>query len=440
MELPVFPWRIWCATAAIVLIFFSFTMTTAVPVWLDESYIVEYGRVTLAGQPPVFGFHQRSDTPRPVYTYALLGSIVQEIAFRITAPSNAGPRVMALLGQIAAFGWFLYYLRLRGLRAEFSFLLALALLIDPLCDIGWRGGRVDGWAFAFLFASLCGVRKGRSGAFLGGVAAAAGLLTWPSFAMFAPLIILEFWLEFWPPFGDRAGERRGFWMPIALFAAGGALAAATIILPFYQEFLYGLDDAKFLTAMQSKMSRGDGFQNQFQFLLSSFAQTPVVVAAGFWALAKKRNRWLLVGFLVALVFAFGTKVYRLRILYLLPYFYLAVASLFTEEQLNWRRARAWALGLMLFAGAGFTLAGTTLSGLSRPRRQRSVGPHRTGPDGGWQWPAACLHAGARLLLRRTDPWLAAVLLFRRLLGPRNLDANFPGITGEHGFRDIPGPS
>ena len=36
MEPPVFPWRIWCATAAIALVFFSFTLTTAVPVWLDD--------------------------------------------------------------------------------------------------------------------------------------------------------------------------------------------------------------------------------------------------------------------------------------------------------------------------------------------------------------------------------------------------------------------
>ena len=68
------------------------------------------------------------------------------------------------------------------------------------------------------------------------------------------------------------------------------------------------------------MSRGDGFQDQFQFLLSSFAQTPIVVAVGLYALARKRNHLLLAGFLVALVFAFGTKVYRLRVLYLLPYF------------------------------------------------------------------------------------------------------------------------
>jgi len=144
MESSLFPWRIWCATALLALLFFSFTLTTAVPVWFDESFIVEYGRVTLAGQPPVFGFHQRSDANRPVYTYTLLGNILQEVAYRVTAPSNAGPRVVALLGQIAAFGWFLYYLRLRGLNTKFSVLLGLVLLIDPLCDIGWRGGRVDG--------------------------------------------------------------------------------------------------------------------------------------------------------------------------------------------------------------------------------------------------------------------------------------------------------
>src|SRR5580704_7899309 len=158
MESSVFPWRIWCATAVIAVIFFSFTLTSAVPVWTDESFIVEYGRVTLAGEPPIFAFHQRSDSYRPMYLYTLLGGILQEIAFRVTAPSNVGPRVMALMGQIAAFGFFVYYLRLRGLNNRFSVLLGLALLIDPLCDIGWRGGRVDGWSFAFLFASLSAIR------------------------------------------------------------------------------------------------------------------------------------------------------------------------------------------------------------------------------------------------------------------------------------------
>lgn len=365
MELPLFPWRIWCATALLALVFFSFTLTTAVPVWFDESMIVEYGRVTLAGQPPVFSFHQRSDPQRPMYLYTLLGTILQEAAYRTTAPSNAGPRAMALLGQLAAFGWLMYYLRLRGLSTKFSVLLGLAFLIDPLCDIGWRGGRVDGWAFAFLFASLSAVRRGgASNVFLGGVAAAAGFLCWPTFVMFSPLILLEFW--------DFFTSQRRFWIPLGLFAAGGALAAATIILPFHQEFVDGLADAKLLTAIQSALSRGDGFQEQFRFLLLSFAQTPIVVAAGLCAFARKRNHLLLAGFLVALGFAFDTKVYRLRVLYLLPYLYLAVASLFSESseaqqrpaEFPWQRAGVWAIALMLFAGTGFTVAGTTLSGLS----------------------------------------------------------------------------
>lgn len=49
MQSLAFPWRLWCATALIAFTFFGFTLTSAVPVWLDESVIVEYGRVTLAG-------------------------------------------------------------------------------------------------------------------------------------------------------------------------------------------------------------------------------------------------------------------------------------------------------------------------------------------------------------------------------------------------------
>src|SRR5579863_703872 len=98
---------------------------------------------------------------------------------------------MALMGQLAAFGFLIYYLLLYGLNFRFSVLLGLALLIDPLCDIGWRGGRVDGWAFAFLFASLCAIRVARERSskalFLGGAAACAGFLCWNSFAMFSPL-------------------------------------------------------------------------------------------------------------------------------------------------------------------------------------------------------------------------------------------------------------
>ncbi len=329
-----FPWRLWCATAVIAIVFFGFTLTSAVPVWFDDSFIVEYGRVTLAGEQPVFGFNQRSDSGRPLYEYALIGGILSEIAFRITAPSNVGPRLMSLLGQLAAFGFFLYYLRLGGMNARFSVLLALAFLLDPLCDIGWRGGRVDGWAFAFFFACVSAIRRarGRPGtdrgarcaAWLGGAAAACGFLCWPSFAMFTPLIVLELWAF--------VREPAGYFIPTCLFAAGGVLAAAFIIAPFRREFMYGLADARLLTSLQSQGSRSGGLGQQFLALLLSLAQTPIVVAAGLCGLARRRNRPLLVGFLVALVFIFATTVYRLRVLYLLPYLYIGAASLFCQDR------------------------------------------------------------------------------------------------------------
>jgi len=366
-----FPWRVWCATAVIAILVFSFTLTSAVPVWFDDTFIVEYGRVTLEGARPVFGFNQRSDSGRPLYEYALIGGVLSEIAYRITAPSNAGPRLMSLLGQIAAFGLFLYYLRLGGMDARFSLVLALAFLLDPLCDIGWRGGRMDGWAFAFLFACISAIRRARGrpeadrgarwAAWLGGAAAACGFLCWPSFAMFTPLIVLEIWA--------LVREPAGYFIPASLFAAGGVVAAALIIVPFRREFMYGLADARLLTSMQSYGSRSVGFGRQFQALLLSLAQTPIVAAVGLCGLTRRRNVPLLAGFLVALVFTFATTVYRLRVLYLLPYLYIGVASFFWRDQgqpagLHWKRFGAWAVALMLIAGAGFTVAGTTLSGLS----------------------------------------------------------------------------
>jgi len=362
MESPLFPWSVLCATALIAFTFFGFTLTSAVPVWIDESFIVEYGRGTLAGNADVFGFHQRSDANRPMYLYTVLGSAIQELAYRATEPSNLGPRISALLGQLAAFGYLLYYFRLRGVNDRFSLLLGLAFLIDPLCDIGWRGGRVDSWAFAFLFASLCGIRiASRWSVFWGGVAAAAGFQTWPSFAMLSPLIVLELITV--------VRQQRLFIWPIGMFAAGGTIATAAVVAPFYRQFGYGLADAALLTSIQSQMNRTQDIGAQLRTLGISLAQTPIVVVAGLCALARRRNLLLLAGFLVALAFAFSTNLYRLRVLYILPYLYVAAGSLFwnPDEGLShfpWQRARLWAVGLMLFAGAGFTVAGTTLSGLT----------------------------------------------------------------------------
>ena len=138
MESRLFPSRIWCATALIAFTFFGFTLTSAVPVWIDER------------------LHPR-----------MLGSAIQELAYRATEPSNLGPRVAALLGQLAAFGYLLYYFRLRGVNDRFSLLLGLAFLIDPLCDIGWRGGRVDSWALRFSSRRFAAFALVPGGAFFG---------------------------------------------------------------------------------------------------------------------------------------------------------------------------------------------------------------------------------------------------------------------------------
>ena len=50
-------------------------------------------------------------------------------------------------------------------------------------------------------------------------------------------------------------QQRRFVLPVGLVAAGGTIAAAAMIAPFYRQFGYGLADAALLTSIQSQMNR-----------------------------------------------------------------------------------------------------------------------------------------------------------------------------------------
>jgi hypothetical protein len=365
-----FPWRAWLTIAVLSTVFFGFTLTTAVPVWTDESLIVEAGRVTLNRNPSDLSFRERSDSGRPLYPNTVLSAIAAEIAARTTQPSNFGLRAFALWGQLAAAGFFIYYLCLYGLEHWGAILIGIAFLLDPLCDMSWRAGRIDGWTFAILFAALCVLRRtGLSGQrhsfqwgpLLAGALVAAGFSWWPSFMMLLPLLLLE--LPALMKDRSKAIQAAG------LFAGGFILASAAVVLPFQQQISYGLRDARFLTVLQSQESWSGGMGPQIRALVSVAALTPVAALTGVAALFRGRSNLLLVGFLIAFAVTLATMISRSRVLYLVPYFYLAVSSIFWQsppslEPSRWRRAGTWAIAIMLMLGIAFTVVGTTMSGLS----------------------------------------------------------------------------
>ena len=76
-------------------------------IWQDEVQIVDYGRVFLEpGTPWSVSF-----TPEggPLGRVSYIGSLGQELAYRATGRSMAGPRVLSFLGALlaayAAFRW-----------------------------------------------------------------------------------------------------------------------------------------------------------------------------------------------------------------------------------------------------------------------------------------------------------------------------------------------
>lgn len=361
--LPRFPWTLWLCVSAAATLLFSFTLTTAVPVWMDEAMIVEYGRVALHADPG-FSANQRSTPPRALEVPSTLGPALLEWAYRATMPSNAGPRAMALAGQLLAFGLLVYYLRLSGVAEVASAALGVAYLLDPLCDISWRGGRVDSWEFAAVFGALAALRRARgsSGAATAslaaaGAAAVAGLAVWPSFGLLLPLAAWEAWpiLRPW-----RAGLARVAWI-----ALGAGAAALLYCVGFGAHIARGLDDARYLSILIARHDLARGPMEQTGSLLSALAFSPVVAVMGLAAMRRPPARWLGLVSLVPLALVFATIVYRLRVVYLMPYFYVAASTLFQGSASDLRRRAGWiGLAAAIALGVGFTAAGTTMSGWS----------------------------------------------------------------------------
>lgn len=347
-----FPARLWLATIPLAVAFFWPTLTTSVPVWNDEAMIVEFGRVATSAQTAGTSWNLRSDFSRPMFTLAPLGTSLQEAAYRVTAPSNLGPHLSALLGQIAAAALFTLFLTKRGVSKELSYLLGLAFLLDPLCAISWRGARIDSWAFAALFGALIAIRADRPvRAFWAGVSIAVGVFLWTSFALLVPLIAWELLSS-----GSRR-VRRG----AALCAAGALAAACALVWPWWRGMANAWSDAQLLAGLTA-FSAG-GAAAQWRGLAESIANAPILAPLGCYAVVRGRRWGLAVAASIALAAVAGSYVYRLRLLYLVPYLYVASALWIGGDIARSRFAKV-GLTLLIASGLSFTAVGTSLSGLA----------------------------------------------------------------------------
>ena len=153
----------WLLIAVATFTLYLFTLRLSPTLWHDEVMQLEWGRLALPGADASYGLGWLPEG-RPFRMLAFLGCAVQELFCRLFDSDPAGHRIGSILGACLASFAMLGWLRARGVVPWIALACAVLLLWEPTFVQGYRGGRVDSFAIAFMLLALWAVVKGRSAA------------------------------------------------------------------------------------------------------------------------------------------------------------------------------------------------------------------------------------------------------------------------------------
>ena len=379
---PRHAWSLWLAILFITVAVHSLTLTISPTIWQDEVEIVDYGRTALWGSDQGWSVNW-SVKGRPVLAFNYLGCVLQELACRLTAMTEVGPRLASVLGAIfagtAMLGWFLK----RGVKPIAALASASLLLLDPVFAQSYRGARVDCWVFGFIFLTcwliwLAMAVEGRSGRlrlnlFLvaAGVCLALAGLCWPSAILLVPLVMHEFFSAFRVRFTRKHMVLLLY--PLLTLAGSAFVTLLLFLAPVCNSIMAALQD---LNNVVSITSGHASVLSGMQAVAESYRLSPWLLLLGLVSFVIPANRLLGVAFVLALLGVIATHPYIHRALYLLPYLLLGFSGIIALLMIHghsrpvFLKASLAALAILLVWSSALTLGMRTWNAL-RQREFRS---------------------------------------------------------------------
>lgn len=334
---------IWCIIALSICLIEASTLDVLPSLMQDEAQITDYGRLAL---DPLSRWSVTwwvaGDKPLLLWSY--LGPLFAEVGYQLGGASGVGPRIVALIGGLVAatiaFGWLLQ----RKVSPVFAALLSLAFLLDPLFTLSQRMARTDSWVMAFCLASCWLLRRSSSKSkvtrmvlvMLAGTFAAVAAFVWPSALFLFPLICVELFDSFNNGRLDKRALRK-MGAVLSYFVLAGLFASVLLIIPIQHQLATIISDMSDMVALNvnASLSPVDKLLGIFTpqpwlKVVKAFVKTlsPFFPLLALWALLFRRERSILLALTFTLLIIFITLIYEFRLLYLLPYFLVLVASLF----------------------------------------------------------------------------------------------------------------
>jgi hypothetical protein len=330
-------WIMWRLALLLISTVFVFTMDIAPLLHKDEFTTLELGRTILYPNTD-WSLTWLTARSQPAVIWFYIGPVLQELSFETLG--QHGPRISSLLGALLAASAVVGWLMSTGASRTASFVLGIVFLLDPIFVQAYTMGRVDSWAFAFCILSCWTIRsinedepwKGKLS--LAALLAVVGFFTWPSAVFIFPLILLE--LLLYIRLRRKGDHFSKIIQPILFFGLAGLAALVVIIIPIFPRVLESF--SIIVQGLQINLHSGPGLVDKrlspgplskFIELLRILKFSPVLPILAFFAVINRKQLGLTLAASVAIVILLFTVVYMHRVLYLLPYFVLAVAGLYT---------------------------------------------------------------------------------------------------------------
>jgi hypothetical protein len=338
-------WLVLLAALLVACVVHLLTLVTSPPIWHDEVQIVETGRLFLGHAHDTWSIDWWPARGRPILLWSYVGSVVQEVAFSLAGKSPVGPRLVSILGAVAASLALALWLDRRGSARWPTVGLSIAFFLDPIFVTFYRGARTDSLVLAccltacFLVCSGPGEAVMPTGRFaVAGVLSVLAFFIYPTAPLLYPLVLVELarmrsggvyrWTDLW----------RRVW-PFALGAVAAAVVCVIPLLPLGATLL-GQN-----AAVMAHNAPPPGSLGEIPVVLRAMARSPWLPLAAIAALMQRENRLLAGATLVVGAYMAITPTQDLHVVYLTPY-YCALVGTASTAWLRTRRPRLFAVGAL----------------------------------------------------------------------------------------------
>lgn len=279
--------------------------------WLDETYIVEMGRLFLDGDSEgistLLGLSEVSLRP-----LNYVGPLLQELLFRCCG--QTGVRLSPYIGLILAFLCWSMRLRQENIGSKTRIFLSLSLLFSPILFQCSLLARIDTWSLACVFAALAflgppDILKSKVMIFGGAFFAALSCFVWPTATV---LYVL------YPVFCFNKRCRSQFYV-FCVFSAVSLLILLSPILFNLSDYLLA-----FSRHYREVATPSFSFASAVLAFAREAARSPLIAmlsVIGFVIWIKERKMLQVLSFVLVVCIFAKSGLYTFRIAYLVPFFF-----------------------------------------------------------------------------------------------------------------------